>query len=730
MAAFARVGVICVLLLGAAPARAGGVPQWVREVPREEGLVFFVGARSDAPSYEEGVEGAYRDAAGQAAKYIRSRWSQRTLEHDRGLETRLLEEIKGTASGILHRFEIRRTHYEERKLRGWGRRGRAFDVWVLVAMPEQEIRAERSRLDDAGKRMTAALSSLCARLSKNAGMRNPVAIGNFFRKDDHRPYPFSGILQTHFKTCLHERGVPVQQAGGRVVAEGEFWIGPDGASVNGRLSRTSDSRVLASETVRFPVEALEPEWIRDPLGPEDFFKDDDDRIRLPEPPASILIVSKPEGARVHLDGRDRGETPMTIHGLKPGGHSLTFDLEDFVPIKRDVSVDAGEQETVAVSLERKTGRLVVVTKPAGAAVFIDGENRGRTPARFDSLATGRYRVEFKLAKHKPQSQAVAIEYRREFRLERELAETDGALFLLVQPSGAEVVVDGVVRGQTASEGKLHLERVAAGSRKVVVRKKGFEERVWTVRVRPEEMQSIAGALTRALPKERKPAGPGVFERIASWRADRNNRSSNKNSFDFSIPRPKRPQVMALASLGSATIGSGYTNIRLLEGALYGWNSRIGFGTSLASIFMTDTLISRSRFERNNGANAPVQSKHKLTLGSVFPIQAYLVPFAHQYEAWGTPTVASVQLYLQASFWAQAELEGTQVGQDNKTGPTGSVIDYGVMVHLGPAVGMRFGVVKTSLKGFSSGADIYARGGEEKTYIAGDFSFGGFFSGGD
>lgn len=66
---------------------------------------------------------------------------------------------------------------------------------------------------------------------------------------------------------------------------------------------------------------------------------------------SVAIDSRPRGARVTIDGRALGQSPMSVPGLSPGSHALRLDLDGYKPLVTTFTVKAGETARVAVTLE-------------------------------------------------------------------------------------------------------------------------------------------------------------------------------------------------------------------------------------------------------------------------------------------------------------------------------------------------------------------------------------------
>lgn len=67
---------------------------------------------------------------------------------------------------------------------------------------------------------------------------------------------------------------------------------------------------------------------------------------------TLMADSRPSGARVIVDGRAVGKTPLKLGGLKVGPHTVRFELEGYRAWTAEVTVTGGRETRVAGSLER------------------------------------------------------------------------------------------------------------------------------------------------------------------------------------------------------------------------------------------------------------------------------------------------------------------------------------------------------------------------------------------
>ena len=127
------------------------------------------------------------------------------------------------------------------------------------------------------------------------------------------------------------------------------------------------------------------------------------------PAGRIVVRSTPAGARVFIDGRDVGRTPVTTRNLTRGEHDVRIAREGYTTVERRVTVTAvkpASSVTVALTRTRPTapmptnqvaaehtpGSLGVDSRPVGASVFVDGKLVGTTPLLLASVEPGQHDV--------------------------------------------------------------------------------------------------------------------------------------------------------------------------------------------------------------------------------------------------------------------------------------------------------------------------------------------------
>jgi hypothetical protein len=99
---------------------------------------------------------------------------------------------------------------------------------------------------------------------------------------------------------------------------------------------------------------------------------------------SLSLSSNPIGARVWIDNKEVGHTPLEDFGIREGRHVVRLELEGFAWASRDLEVQRGAPLNLgSITLEREVvaagAVLLWSVELEGANVFVDGTHAGRMP---------------------------------------------------------------------------------------------------------------------------------------------------------------------------------------------------------------------------------------------------------------------------------------------------------------------------------------------------------------
>ena len=205
--------------------------------------------------------------------------------------------------------------------------------------------------------------------------------------------------------------------------------------------------------------------------------------------AEVTVTSEPAGAKLVVDGEERGVTPLTTQILA-GNHPVELKLEGFKSWTTDVQVKANEPLNLGpIQLGLPDGRLVLRSEPSGASVSVGGVYRGQTPVSLELRPDISQSVVLTLPGYEAATREVSLTAGENRTLSVPLAGVFGEVTVQAQPADAEVFVNGKSVG--AANQKL---RLVATTQDIEIRKTGFVTYKASITPRPGVSQKIETTL--------------------------------------------------------------------------------------------------------------------------------------------------------------------------------------------------------------------------------------------
>ncbi|WP_332449293.1 PEGA domain-containing protein [Methanoculleus sp.] len=238
---------------------------------------------------------------------------------------------------------------------------------------------------------------------------------------------------------------------------------------------------------------------------------------------SIYVTSNPSNAAIYLNGNYRGVAPLTITDLTPGTYSLTADRSGYQSDYTTVTVRAGQQSNVQFTLTpfEQYGSIKVTSSPSGAYIYMDGVYKGRTPLTLSSVSAKNHNIELDLAGYYDWRSTVSVSSGVtryvDARLTPVSSTTTGAIDVVSYPAGANVYLDGALKGLTPSAGVYTISNVAVGSHTIRVAMDGYLDYTTSVEVSGATTSHVTatlrpgqGSTTGFIAVTSSPAGADVY----------------------------------------------------------------------------------------------------------------------------------------------------------------------------------------------------------------------------
>jgi hypothetical protein len=192
----------------------------------------------------------------------------------------------------------------------------------------------------------------------------------------------------------------------------------------------------------------------------------------------LTVTTEPDGARVLLDGKAVGSSPLTLDGITPGRHVVTVQGAGGT-IKRTVRIEPGKTLTIDVPV---FSGFVVISAP----IVVEVAENGKT------IGTSQDQIILGAGHHDLHVSNKDLNYSAALGAEVEPGETTR---LTLDPRGraninavpwAEILIDGVKEGDTP----LANVAIRLGVREITFRNPQFPEKKITVTIKFGEPATI------------------------------------------------------------------------------------------------------------------------------------------------------------------------------------------------------------------------------------------------
>ena len=262
------------------------------------------------------------------------------------------------------------------------------------------------------------------------------------------------------------------------------------ASITGKLNLKTPETIDKKETYTISVTVTGKDLEGEELLPETKSVSID---VLPDS-GSMYVYSTPSGAKINIDGADRGTAPLTISDVSVGHHTIKLTKSGYKDYTENVPISAGETKRISASLVprvvptatptvSKTGYVSVSSTPPNSKTVIESESLvpittlKSTPGILETIGHNwiliiisiliiivgkKVLIEIRLKKHQMAKEARIKEYRKSKNKIVQMNDTLLKELDIVAEKNAfreiEKMKNAIVKDDI-SEAKLHRNRV-------------------------------------------------------------------------------------------------------------------------------------------------------------------------------------------------------------------------------------------------------------------------------
>jgi len=194
--------------------------------------------------------------------------------------------------------------------------------------------------------------------------------------------------------------------------------------------------------------------------------------------ADVFIDANPGETIVSVDGANMGKVPVETE-LFPGTYRVALEAKDYKLYATQIVVAAHREVRLEnIQLELADAALALVSEPEGVLVTVNEEFVGKTPLEIALRAHTSHSIEFSKAGYRSTERSITLEPNESDSLVIQLEPVLAVITLHVEPSDAEIVVDGKNLGVVPKEISL-----TAVNHALEFRKEGY--RSFKTRVTPK-----------------------------------------------------------------------------------------------------------------------------------------------------------------------------------------------------------------------------------------------------
>ena len=191
--------------------------------------------------------------------------------------------------------------------------------------------------------------------------------------------------------------------------------------------------------------------------------------------ASLSIRTSPAEAVVFVDSQRVGSTPLIDYALSAGVKALHIEKDGYVAFDTSIVLDTSQTSTFTFALLEDTPEteeepsvytLTIVSDPAGADVFLDGENVGQTPFTLEDPEPGNRDLMLRKRGYQAYTGSITVASGSNTSVQQTLTALTATLQITVRPFG-DIYIDDMLKAQRTAD--PYTQEVSTGVYRVRVR---------------------------------------------------------------------------------------------------------------------------------------------------------------------------------------------------------------------------------------------------------------------
>ena len=173
---------------------------------------------------------------------------------------------------------------------------------------------------------------------------------------------------------------------------------------------------------------------------------------------NFTVITDPVDAKVYLNDKLIGRTPIARSDIDPGNYKLRLEKTGYSGYSDQITVNSNQPVKINHKFDPLTGSVSFITNPPGARIFLNGKEMKdvRTPVTLDKIAAGDNRIVLKKDGYADYGTSLTITPDNSQQVKADLQVLMGALSIHAIPWGTLFVDNKLVSEDTNVRQKLDL----------------------------------------------------------------------------------------------------------------------------------------------------------------------------------------------------------------------------------------------------------------------------------
>lgn len=220
---------------------------------------------------------------------------------------------------------------------------------------------------------------------------------------------------------------------------------------------------------------------------------------------SLSVVANPSEAKIFLNDKLMGISPLEISTLLAGKYDLKISLDGCETWQKRIEIPAGQKISINANLIKTAsyGEIFINSSPEDAVIFIDSQHHGATPNIIRNIPVGVHQISLVLPGYEKFSENISIHPGKNADLKEKLIPIGppptGQIVIDSVPSNAEIYLDAIYQGKTP---KI-LNELSIGSHYIGIKLPGYHDYSTKTLIHQGKNQDIFLKLTKK-PQEGHP----------------------------------------------------------------------------------------------------------------------------------------------------------------------------------------------------------------------------------